>query len=106
MNEYRSVTVNKYISIALSFCVLSCFIGASVMSEPAGVNESGIIGLIVGSLVGVVVAVALIPTIANQTATLELDTAGDLDTTEETLIGLWPLLIVLGVMLAILGYAL
>lgn len=68
------------------------------------VIESSIVGLIVGALVGVVVAVALIPTIANQTATLE--TNADLDTSEQTLVGLWPLFIIVGVMMAIIGMAL
>ena len=96
--------------LVYAFTILSAFAILGCMASPAvyqpQVEESSIVGLIVGALVGVVVAVALLPTIANQTASLEADTAGDLDTSEEALIGLWPLLIIVGVMMAIIGMAL
>lgn len=69
-----------------------------------GIHTQSIIGVLVGALVGVVVAVSLIPTIANQTAVLEADD-DNLSASEQQLVGLWPLLIIVGVMLAIIGIA-
>lgn len=92
-------------ALVASFVVLGAICGASPLAQDAN-YEAGIVGMIVGALVGVVVAVALIPVIANQSATLQTDSAGDLDTSEEALIGLWPLLVIVGVMMGIIGLAL
>jgi len=103
--------MKKYIKLSAIFTallIMGCF-GQTLLAPSDSqieASESSIVGMIVGALVGVVVAVALIPTIANQTTTLETDTAGDLDTAEEDLVGLWPLLIIVGVMMAIIGLAL
>jgi len=98
----------KYLSVLFTaMCVVGFGLSATFSNDlMVEAEESSIVGMIVGALVGVVVAVALIPTIANQTAALERDTAGDLETAEESLIGLWPLLIIVGVMMAIIGLAL
>lgn len=93
----------------LSLVVSVAILGLSFVPATAGevdVEKQSIGGMVVGALVGVVIAVALIPVIANQTADLERDTPEDLDTSEETLVGLWPLLIIVGVMMAIIGMAL
>lgn len=91
-------------SIIASALLISCFIGGSVIGQETDVVESSIGAMVITALVGVVIAVALLPIIANQTATLENDT--NLDTSEQTLVGLWPLLIIVGVMMAIIGFAL
>lgn len=101
----------RILSVLASICLLGAFLGSNVYADTFedrlyNIDESSIAGMLVGALVGVVVAGALLPVIANQTAVLETDSAGDLDTNEETLIGLWPLLIIVGVMMAIIGFAL
>ena len=90
-------------SILLAVVTISAF-GFSTVYEESQYQEGSIIGLVVGALVGIVVAVALIPTIANQTADLEEN--ANLSTAEQSLVGLWPLLIIVGVMMAIIGIAL
>lgn len=102
---YRQIQVNKVLTFGIAICVVAGFAGFGVTNYDYA-NEAGIVGLIVGSLVGVLVASALLPTIANQTAVLETDTAGDLSTGEESLIGTWILLVIVGVMLGIIGLAL
>ena len=105
------IKVNKTLTVLVAFTVMSCAFGfgglmGQISYDGLEVRESGIVGLIVGSLVGVLVASALLPVIANQTTTLEADAAGDLETSEEGLIGTWNLLIIVGVMLAIISLAL
>ena len=104
MSEYKEIRINKLFTFAVGICVLAAFIGAG--STVAPVEEQGIVGMVVGALVGVLVASALLPTIANQTVTLETDSAGDLSVGEESLIGTWILLVIVGVMLGIIGLAL
>lgn len=98
------------VSIAISGIMLLAFCGNHVYYEGFEdryeVHDANIVKLLVGALVGVVVAGALMPIIANQTAVLETDSVGDLSTQEESLIGLWPLLVIVGVMIAIIGFAL
>jgi len=91
------------ISLISALAILGCGFNSVTASE-TGIQEASIVGLVVGALVGVVVAVALLPTIANQTGTLESN--ADLSTAEQGLVGLWPLLIIMGVMMAIIGMAL
>lgn len=67
-------------------------------------DHASIATFVVAILVGVVVANALIPTIANQTAQLEANT--DLETEEQDLVGIWDLVIIVGVMLMIIKMAL
>ena len=95
------------IVMALSLIGLTglSFSGIAV-TDPIEVCEASIAGMLIGALVGVVVAAALLPIIGNQTTTLETDSAGDFSTSEESLIGLWPTLIIVGVMMAIIGFAL
>jgi len=114
--------MNKLTKISAVFTALLLFgfFAQSIISqtdEKVEIYNSDIVTLVVGALVGIVVAVALIPTIANQTTTLEDDyqdnatgvstshsgDTGDLDSAEEDLVGLWPLLIIVGVMMAIIG---
>lgn len=66
-------------------------------------TEGAITGMLIGTLIGVFVASVLLPLIANRTATLESN--GDLDSNEQSLVGTWTLFIVLGVMGAIIGMA-
>lgn len=88
-------------------CALGCFaVSGAYVNDPVEVAEASIAGMLVGALVGVVVAGALLPIIGNQTTVLETDSAGDFSTSEESLIGLWPTLIIVGVMMAIIGFAL
>lgn len=100
---------NTLLSVAFTLIVCVAAIGNYAYADGfeeriEGRTEASIPGMIVGALVGVVVAAALLPTIANTTATLEDNT--DLDTAEQTLVGQWTLLIIVGVMLAIIGLAL
>ena len=96
----------KILSFALSLAMVFGFCANNFYAdawEERGTNNGSVIGLIVSLVVGVTVASALLPTVFNQTADLEEDTAGDLDTDEEALIGVWNILIIVGVMLAIIG---
>ncbi len=67
------------------------------------INDSGQVS-IVASLIGVfifaIVATALLPTIADQVTAAQ---GGNLSTTDDTLLGLWPTFIVIGGLLAILA---
>jgi len=67
---------------------------------------SGIIGGVVSLVIGVAVAVAMLPNVFNDTAELEADSAGDLDSSEESLIGTWNVVIIAGIMLMIIGMVL
>jgi hypothetical protein len=99
--------INKKILSAIVGLSLLCAIGSFALTDQESTierYEQSIIGLIVGALVGVVVAVALLPTIANQTNTLKAD--DELTDSEQSLVGLWTLLIIVGVMMAIIGMAL
>lgn len=91
--------------IAIAFFISAvCLVGA--FASPvcqSNVDESSILNLIVYALIGVVIAVALIPTIANQSHLLEIN--AELDGASQTLVGLWPLLVVVGVFLAIIKLA-
>lgn len=69
-------------------------------------EENGIVGLVVGALVGILVATALLPVIADNINTLEEDTNDNFSQDEEDLIGTWNLLIIVGIMIAIVGLAL
>ena len=89
------------------FAVLASalFISLGAVSvQNAGVMESGAAGIVVSALIAVVIAGALLPTIFNQTTTLAENE--EVDDTSEVIIGLWPLLVVIGVALAIIGIAL
>lgn len=102
--------------LAIAFVAVGGF-GFAVIASPFGydvteaihyrnleVQHSSIATFVVAILVGVVVANALIPTIANQTAQLETNT--DLETEEQDLVGIWDLVIIVGVMLMIIKMAL
>lgn len=66
-------------------------------------NKKGQIS-IVASLIGIfifaIVATALLPTIADQIAAAQ---GGNLSSTDDTLLGLWPTFIIIGGLLAILA---
>jgi uncharacterized membrane protein YccC len=94
---------HKYLgAFVISALMLTGFMVSPVCQS--NIDESSIVGLIVGALVGVVVAVALLPTIANQSSTLAVN--ADLDDASQTLVRLWPLFVVIGVFMAIIGMAL
>jgi len=85
--------------IAFGLVVSASLIGAFCTGGVIGneeMAESSIIGLIIGALVGVVISVALLPTIGSQVTLLENDST-NFSSTETTLIGLWPLFIIIGV---------
>ncbi len=66
----------------------------------AGMAKAAFVGLfasLIAALIVLIVYINLTPTYANQTAVLETDTAGDLSTSEESLIGLSTLAWVLGI---------
>ena len=73
------------------------------LEEEYETYSSGLITGIIGIVVGVAVATAILPNVFNNTHTLETDSAGDLDTNEESLIGVWNIVIIAGVMLSILA---
>lgn len=95
-------------SVALSFMMVVAFTGSNLYAENYAdriAYESSIASMLILALVGVIIAGALLPIIANQTAVIEADTT-NFSSNEISLIGLWPLLIVVGVMMAIIGFAL
>lgn len=92
------------LSVALSCLLLTGFLASPVLGQAIDVEQGNIIKLILGIVIGVTVAGALLPGIFNDTATLETDSAGDLDTSEEGLIGVWNILIIVAVMMAIVGF--
>ncbi len=104
-NKMR-ISKNMALSVLCSLIIATTMIVSPAIAVDALVEESSIITVMVALVVGVVVATALLPTIFNQTAVLEADTAGDLDTDEEALIGVWNILIIVGVMIAIIGMVL
>jgi len=85
--------------IAFGLVVSASLIGAFCTGGAFGneqmAQEASVIGLVIGALVGVVISVALLPTITSQVTTLENDT--NLSDTESTLVGLWPLFIIIGI---------
>lgn len=93
-------------SVACSLMLLAGGIGYNVVcyNSDQVAYESSIIGLIVTSLVGIVVAGALLPTIANQSTTLAAN--NEIGDTEQTMIELWPLLVTVGIMVSIIAMAL
>lgn len=95
----------KIFSVFLSFAVLLGLTGNVLYESQIDVAQSSLGGAVITLLVGIVVAVNLLPIIFNQTNTLETDAGGYLDTNEESIIGVWNILIIVGVMLAIIGIA-
>lgn len=97
---------NKKYQVAMA-CAFACIVVTGFYVDDAvydNVLESGLVGMIIGALLAVVVAAALLPTIAENTVGLENNNS-DLDSTEQTVIGLWPLFVVLGVALGLIGFA-
>jgi hypothetical protein len=104
------------LSLAFVFTTLGC---ASVVGYEAGnglegvlesiqirnkqATESSIISLVIASVVGVVVAGALLPTILSQTA--QVQKAFVNGTAGASLASLWPLMIVVGVFVGIVSLA-
>ena len=66
-------------------------------------NEGGVAGSFIGLVISLVLAMKLAPTLFNETTTLETDTAEDLDTSEESLIGLIPLFVIFGLIGIVVG---
>lgn len=98
------IRINKLLTLFSILTVCGVVLAPGIVSNTnADIVEAGPM-MIISGLVTVVIAVALLPTIANQTANLETDAAGDLDTTEETLIGLWPLLLIIGIAMTFVGF--
>jgi len=65
------------------------------------VKESSFVGGFMGAIVGLLVAVNVVPIIANMTATLEEN--DDLDSSEQALVGTWVLFLIITVIGMILG---
>jgi hypothetical protein len=104
--ETINISQNKMKLMTVAVSLLFCFgiVSSIAFSKEVNVDQASV-GLIIGGLVTVIVAGALLPLIVNQTA--ELSANEEITGTNmESLIGLWPLLIVVGVMLAIIGIAL
>lgn len=99
----------KVLSVLCSLVMCLAFASSVVVSEQYEERyehyESNLGKGVITLLVGIVIAVNILPIIFNQTTTLETDTAGDLDTNEESLIGTWNILIIVGVMLGIIAIA-
>jgi len=97
------IKINKFLTLACAFTfVFALTAGSMVYNDYYDV--AGIPGMVIGALVGVVFAVTLLPIIGNQSNELEADST-NFTSTERTIIGLWPLLIVLGVVFALVGWA-
>lgn len=91
------------VAVALIFCATMTY-AVAVEGDIFITYEVGIGGAIVGALVTVLLAVNVIPIIANQTNALESN--ADLNTGEQSLVGTWVLFVIIGVMLVIIGSAL
>ena len=105
-NIMKCVYGNKILfSLIASALMISAF-GFSMAVEQNNYIEAGPVGMVVAALLTVVIAASILPTLANQSNVLAVDTPGDLDTTSETLIGLWPLFVIIGVSIALLAFAL
>lgn len=108
---------NAILSLVLSFVMIGAFLGQGLYDEVMAQSQlegfenledfetydGNIVKVVVGLLIGVVIATNLLPTVFNQTYALEQDDLGDLDTNEESLIGTWNIIIIAGIMLAIIG---
>lgn len=97
--------INKPLTVmvCLMFAGISIGVGGFASGIDYEAHEGGIVGGIIGAFVGILVATTIGPIIFNDTAELERDTAGDLDASEETIVGTWTLFVVLGVMMAVIG---
>jgi hypothetical protein len=62
--------------------------------------SGGLVGGIIGIIVFSVIATALLPTIADQ---VNMAQGGDISTTDDTMLGLWPTIIVIGGLISILA---
>lgn len=111
-NMRKLLVLGLVVAVAFVGCSVA-FVGADYVDFKIAEQEhfknlelehASIATFIVAILVGVVVANALIPTIANQTAQLEAN--DDLETAEQDLVGIWDLVIIVGVMLMIIKMAL
>ena len=71
--------------------------------EQLRVEKQSIGGALIGLLMGIIIANAVVPLIANQTADLEGN--ADLDSNEQDLVGLWTTLVILAVTVMIVGSA-
>lgn len=97
----------KVLSIAFTLAFTFACIGNFVYAESFEdrleyeVYEESLGKIVVSLLLGIVVAVNVLPIIFNQTNTLESN--ADLDTNEQSLVSTWNILIIVGVMMAIIG---
>lgn len=108
-NISKNNKLTIFASLIMALAVVSSFSASALFYDDTRVDniiaeEASIGGMVIGLLVGIVIAVNLMPIIANQTASLESN--ADLDSSEQTLVGLWTLLIIVGIMMAIIGVAL
>jgi cell division protein FtsX len=63
-------------------------------------KAQGLVGGLIGIFIFAIIATALLPTIADQVNTAQ---GGNLTSTDDTLLGLWPTFIVIGGLIAILA---
>lgn len=104
-NSKAISVISALMFVAVAFVGVTFASNGYDITEQLVTNEASIVSMVVYLLIGIVVATHLLPTIFNNTAVLETDSAGDLDTNEESLIGTWNILIIVGIMLAIIGVA-
>jgi hypothetical protein len=66
-------------------------------------KSQGLVGGLVGVFIFAIVATALIPTVADQTALAINGGTTNLSSTDQTLLALWPTFIVIGGLIAIIA---
>lgn len=67
------------------------------------VEQESLAGGFIGLVVGGVLAMKIAPIFFNATATLETDSAGDLSTDEESLVGILPYMLIFGIIGMVVG---
>ena len=106
----KSVYKHKFLfAVFASVLMVSAFACSTVVEQNTYV-EAGPVGMVVAALLTVVIAAAILPTLANTSHGVILNDGNDsvrndLDTTSETLIELWPLFVIIGVSIALLAFA-
>lgn len=104
MEIINKIIESKKYTLVFTILTAICFLSAICIAEPVhDINESSVITMVVGALVAVLIAVNLLPIIANNTAELENNT--DLTENEQSLVGTWDILIIIGVMIGIVAMA-
>jgi hypothetical protein len=107
--------IGKKLKFLMAALLVAAVIGSTytqtVLTKDEISTQANLIKLVIGILISVVVAVALMPTIGNQTHGLvkrdAAKSAGsqNFSSTERTLLDLWPLMAILGVFVGIIAMA-